>query len=314
MRRKKYSVNIADWIGGTRGLSDRAYRLYDELCLLIAEAGGRLALRTEADEIDARKRLGCDRRKWFAALAELRAGDRPKLHLVDGWLVNKRVLIECDVLLEAIEVWGWSEARLTGEIGVEPRDIARARRLRGESDASGVAGGAVDHGDNRPARGAADPVDKSRSAASRPEVAGKSAGSLAEVEGEFAQNQEVTGNSLYYPLSYLLQEEFETPSPVPRARWPGAPPRKPLGETGADPPPGAMAGASGFRWARRETAESKLLLAMIGEGMTADAALELISRASDPGHPDFRQSARRCVDVSWRRRCGWYRPARIRLN
>ena len=312
MRRKKYSVNIADWIGGTRGLSDRAYRLYDELCLLIAEAGGRLALRTEADEFDARKRLGCDRRKWFAALAELRAGERPKLHLVDGWLVNKRVLVECDVLLEAIEAWGWSEARLTGEIGVDPRDIERARARRGDDDRG--AAGPVDHVDNWRSDRAVEAAPNRRSAGSRPEVSGKSGGSLAEVEGEIVVYQALGASRRFSLLSSLLPEEEITPSPVPRARWPVAPPRRPFGETGADPPPGATGRAGGFRWARRETAESKLLLAMIGEGMAADAALELIARASDPEHPDFRESAKRCVDVSWRRRCGWYRPVRIRLN
>lgn len=312
MRRKKYSVNISDWLGGTRGLSDRAYRLYDELCLLMAEAGGRLALRSEADEFDARKRLGCDRRKWFAALAELRAGERPKLHLVDGWLVNKRVLVECDVLIEAIEVWGWSEARLTDEIGVDPRDIERARARRGDDD-RGVSG-PVDHGDNPESEREAQAVENRGSTGSRPEVSGKSRGSLAEVEGEIVVYQALTSSGRFSLLSSLLLEEVDKPSPVPRARWPGAPPRRRLGETGANPPPGAMGGATGFRWARRETAESKLLLAMIADGMAADAALELIARASDPAHPDFRDAAKRCVDVSWRRRCGWYRPARIRLN
>ena len=130
----------------------------------------------------------------------------------------------------------------------------------------------------------------------------------------YASHMPVTRRSLVTAFLDSSPNIVETPSPVPRARWPGAPPRRPLGETGADPPPGATGRAAGFRWARRETAESKLLLAMIGDGMAADAALELIARASDPEHPDFRDAAKRCVDVSWRRRCGWYRPVRIRLN
>src|SRR5262245_29789030 len=129
-RRRKYSFHIADHLSGTRSLSDRDYRVYMDTVFLIGEQGGRLPMATPQDELDVRKRLSCDRRKWVGAMKALRTGDRPKLHLIGGWLTNKRTLIECDALVVALEEWGWSRSTLIDVIGVDPRDIEAAYRRR----------------------------------------------------------------------------------------------------------------------------------------------------------------------------------------
>lgn len=303
MRRKKYSVNIADYIGGTRSLSDRAYRVYHEVCLLIAEAGGRLAMKTEKDEQDARARLNCDRRKWFAAMAELRAGDRPKLRLVDGWLVNKRCLVECDVLLVAMEQWGWARATLIDTIGVDARDIEAAYRRREQ------VGGAV----HKPVDSVASPPAVTRprraaeacSAEDRPEVSPTSGGSLAERHLDIVTYQGLGGIDRFPLLSSIYEEEeIETPSPVPRARDPGG--GRLLGVKPAGTPR-----EHGFRWGRPESAAWKLFAALINDGIEADRALALIDRAANVDDPDHLASARECEFVSHRHRCGWYRPRRV---
>jgi len=304
MRRKKYSVNIADWIGGTRALSDRAYRVYDEVCLLIGEAGGRLAMATPRDEEDVRKRLACDRRKWFAAMRELREGPRPKLHLVEGWLINKRALIECDALLVAMEVWGWSRSTLVDVIGVDPRDIEAAYRRRGEQQQP-----VRKTGDNGEGGAPATPLRRAASACSaedRPEVSPTCGGSLVERGPDIGAFQQVRSEPRFPLLSSLYaEEEIETPSPVPRARDPGG-----GGELLGVRPRGSPR-EHGFRWGRPEGAVSKLIVALIDDGVDADEAFALIGRASDIDDPGHLVAARECEFVSHRHRCGWYRPKRV---
>lgn len=302
MRRKTYSVNINDWLGGTRGLSDRAYRLFDELVLLIAEAGGRLAFRSERERFEVRKRLGCDSRKLFAGLRELT--ELGKLHLVDGWLVNRRALKALDVLVEAIEVWGWPRTRLEGELGIDPRDIDAA--LERHHQTPGAAGDKpVDRGDKSP------PPARHQAAAAgdrpqvRGEVPGKSGGSPAEVEAEFLTYQGLARFPPTGALSSYLKRVVEIPSPVPRARDRGS-----GGLLGVGRPAGTPR-QPGFRWGRPETAEWKLLVALLDDGVEADAAFALIARAVDVEAPGHLAAARECASVSHRHRCGWYPPRRI---
>jgi len=104
-------------------------------------------------------------------------------------------------------------------------------------------------------------------------------------------------------LSELTPNIVELPSLLLRAR--GLNHGSLLGDRPAGTP-----GQRGFRWGRRETAETRLMLALIDQGLTPDAALTLIETASNPNAAGFDDAARACSATSALRRCGWYAPKR----
>ena len=291
MRRNVYRFHIGDFRDGTRALSDRAFRVYTDLLLALAEAGGRLAFATPAEKVELVKRLGYDRRKFWAGLAELTASR--KLHVIEGWIVNARVLREVDALREAVEQWGWSIDTLVG-IGIDRWRIEAALRDPQRP---------VENGDSRPAATRRAAPQEARSAGLPADFPDTSAGLPAERDIESEQNQRLARAALYLLPTTHNDSDIEPSYLQPRAREPADRPRMRLGEGGAGPPV--------RRSTRRESAEAKLLAALIADNREPEAAMALLERASDPASPGHDGAAATCARVSYRVKAGWYAPKTI---